>query len=477
MGVPLGYDGRDGGDFRRKEREMELDYVFWELERSRQERISELVELLSIESVSTAPEKREEVRKAGLWLSEKLARMGFEVGLLETPGHPVLLASHCKRKGKPTVLIYGHFDVQPTDPEEEWVSPPFVPQVRDGCVYARGASDDKGQLLTHVHAVEAILKRSGELPLNVKFLLEGEEEIGSPSLPTLLEERKGDLAADCVVISDGCQFRSGIPAITYGLRGLAYVEIEVEGPKLDLHSGSYGGLVENPINALCSMLARLKTPEGKVAIPGFYDDVIPLEPWERQEIKELPFDEEGVKEYLGVEWLVGESEFTPLERRWARPTLDVNGIWGGFSGKGAKTVIPARAGAKVSMRLVPRQVPSRVCALLEAYLQEMKPRGVRIKVRAINGADPVIIDRKLPQIQAAFKAIERGFGRPPVFIREGGSIPVVNMLKNYLGIEAILLLGWGSPEDGAHSPNERFSLEDFHRGTKTSVALLYELAR
>ncbi len=455
---------------------MNLEDVFGELDRSRETRIAELIEFLSIESVSTAPERREEVRKAGLWLSEKLARMGFEAALVETSGHPVLLASHCKKREKPTVLIYGHFDVQPTDPEDEWVSPPFVPQVRDGWVYARGASDDKGQLLTHVHAVEAILKSTGELPLNVKFLLEGEEEIGSPSLSPVLQERKGDLAADCVVISDGCQFRSGIPGITYGLRGLAYVEIEVEGPRLDLHSGSYGGLVENPINALCSMIARLKTPDGKVAIPGFYDDVVPLEPWERQEMRELPFDEEGAKAYLGVECLVGEGEFTPLERRWARPTLDVNGIWGGFSGKGAKTVIPARAGAKVSLRLVPRQVPSKVCALLEAYLQEIKPRGVRLKVEAMNGADPVIIDRKLPQIQAAFRAIETGFGRPPVFIREGGSIPVVNMLKAYLGIEAILLLGWGSPEDGAHSPNERFSLEDFHRGTKTSVALLHELA-
>jgi acetylornithine deacetylase/succinyl-diaminopimelate desuccinylase-like protein len=456
---------------------MDIEDVFGELEGSTESRIAELMEFLSIESVSTAPEKREEVRKAGLWISQKLERMGFEVGLLETPGHPVLFASHCKKRGRPTVLIYGHFDVQPTDPEDEWVSPPFVPQVRDGCVYARGASDDKGQLLTHVHAVEAILKRTGELPLNVKFLLEGEEEIGSPSLPPVLEERKEALAADCVVISDGCQFRRGIPAITYGLRGLAYVEIEVEGPKMDLHSGSYGGLVENPVNVLCSLIARLKTPEGKVAIPGFYDDVIPLEPWERQEIKDLPFDEKGMMEYLGVECFVGEGEFTPLERRWARPTLDVNGIWGGFSGKGAKTVIPARAGAKVSMRLVPRQVPSRVCALLEAYLQEMKPRGVKVKVRAMNGADPVIIDRRLPQIQAAARAIEVGFGRPPVFIREGGSIPVVNMLRAHLGIEAILLMGWGSPEDGAHSPNERFSLEDFHRGTKTSVALLHELAR
>lgn len=456
---------------------MELQDVLRELDRSEESRVRDLMEFLSIESISTLPERREQVRRAAIWLSGKLEGAGFQVKLLDTPGHPVVLANLCQKKGKPTVLIYGHFDVQPTDPEDEWVSPPFAPQVRDGYVYARGASDDKGQLLTHVHAVEAIKRTTGDLPLNVKFLLEGEEEIGSPSLSWVLRERREDLAADCVVISDGCQFRRGIPAITYALRGLAYVEIEVEGPRMDLHSGSYGGLVENPINALCSIIARLKTTEGKVAIPGFYDDVISLEQWEREEMEALEFDEEGTKEYLGVDCLVGEAGFTPLERKWVRPTLDVNGIWGGFSGKGAKTVIPAKAGAKVSMRLVPRQVPSRICSLLEAYVQEIKPRGVIVGVKALNGADPVIINRELPQMKAAVRAIEMGFGRPPVFIREGGSIPVVNMLKGHLGVEAILLLGWGSPDDGAHSPNERFSLEDFHKGAKTSAALLYELAR
>lgn len=450
--------------------------VLQRLEDDQEKRISELVDFLAIPSVSTSPESRAEVNRAAQWLFERLQRLGFSAELIQTQGHPVLLAERCPHPGGPTVLVYGHYDVQPTDPNEEWIDPPFSPVLKGDYVYARGASDDKGQLLTHIHAVEAVLETQGELPLNVKFLLEGEEEIGSPSLPEVLLERTSQLQADCVVVSDGCQFALGVPAITYGLRGLAYVQIDVEGPRLDLHSGGFGGLVSNPIQALCQILSSLRNPDGTVAIPGFYDQVAPLEPWEREQLATLPWDEDELKRYLGVEVLTGETGYTPLERRWARPTLDINGIWGGFSGSGAKTVIPARAGAKVSMRLVPNQEPGQIVALLREFVERNTPAGVRVQITELNGAEPVLVDRKLPQVQAAVRAIETGFGKPPVFIREGGSIPVVNMLKRLLGMEAILLLGWGTPEDGAHSPNERFSLEDFHRGTRASAALLYELA-
>lgn len=457
---------------------MVPEAVWKELEASRSKRVQDLLDFLSIPSVSTSPEHTQSVREAAGWLARRMKTIGFEVEVLETPKHPVVLAQRTPYSDRPTLLVYGHYDVQPTDPESEWSSPPFSPRILDEHVYARGASDDKGQLLTHLHAMEAVVKSQGELPLNVKVLLEGEEEIGSPSLPEVLTRKARDLKAQAVAISDGCQLAPGIPAITYGLRGLAYVQIDVTGPGLDLHSGSFGGLVTNPIQALCRILCALRKEEdGTVAIPGFYEDVKPLEPWERDEISKLPFQEEAIKQYLGVEALTGEAGYSPLERRWTRPTLDVNGIWGGFSGHGGKTVIPSRAGAKVSMRLVPQQDPAAINRLLKSFVEKICPPGVKLEVTEFHGARPVLVDRSLPQVQAAARAIEAGFGKPPVFIREGGSIPVVNMLKEVLGIEAILLLGWGSSEDGAHSPNENFSLDSFHAGTRASAALLYELAQ
>lgn len=456
---------------------MVPEAVWMELEASRPRRIEDLVDFLRIPSVSTSPQHEEGVREAAQWLSRRLEAMGFHVELLETPRHPVLLAQRRPHPERPTLLVYGHYDVQPTDPENEWHSPPFSPQILGEHVYARGASDDKGQLLTHLHAMEAILKTQGELPINVKVLLEGEEEIGSPSLPEVLHKKAQELQAQAVVVSDGCQLAPGVPAITYGLRGLAYVQIDVKGPRLDLHSGSFGGLVMNPIQALCQILCALRNPDGTVAVPGFYEEVKPLEPWEREEISRLPLEQEALKEYLGVELLVGEAGYSPWERRWARPTLDVNGIWGGFSGYGGKTVIPSKAGAKVSMRLVPEQDPEKINGLLKTFVERICPPGVKVEVTEFHGARPVLLDRNLPQLKAAARAVQAGFGKAPVFTREGGSIPVVNMLKEILGIEAILLLGWGSPEDGAHSPNERFSLESFHAGTKASAALLYELVQ
>jgi len=347
--------------------------------------------------------------------------------------------------------------------------------VRDGFLYGRGASDDKGQFFTYLKAIEVILAVKGDLPINVKILVEGEEEIGSPHLGPFLQKNREALRADAIAISDGSQFSEDVPAITYGLRGLSYVQLNVQGPRTDLHSGSFGGIAPNPINALVAILAQLKNPDGTVAVPGFYDTVVPLEPWEREAMRALPFDEEKLKAYLGLESLCKEPGYSALESKTARPTLDINGIWGGFSGEGAKTVIPAKAGAKVSMRLVPNQKPQEIAALLTRYVMELCPKDVRVQVEALHGAEPVLVSRDLPQVQAAARAIRAGFGVAPVFIREGGSIPIVNLFKEVLGLEAILLLGWGRPDDGAHAPNERFSLDDFKKGVRSAAALLFEL--
>jgi acetylornithine deacetylase/succinyl-diaminopimelate desuccinylase-like protein len=449
--------------------------VLAEIDAGRQRALDELAALLRIPSVSTDPRHTADVRRAAEWTADKLKRLGFRSTVHETSRHPVVYGELLRDLALPTLLVYGHYDVQPPDPLDEWVSPPFSPTVRDGFIYARGATDNKGQFFTYLKAVEALLLVEGRLPLNVKALVEGEEEIGSPSLRSFFESHGDDLRADVVAISDGSQFAPGVPAITYGLRGLSYFQVDVQGPRFDLHSGSFGGVVGNPAQVLADMLAGLKRPDGTVAIPGFYDDVLELEPWERQEMAALPFDEAQLTDYLGVETLVGEPDYTPMERKCARPTLDVNGIWGGFSGEGAKTIIPAKAGAKVSMRLVPRQRAATVDRLFEAFIRAQTPPGVQVRVTSIHGNDPVLIAREEPGVQAAVRAIEIGFGRRPVFIREGGSIPIVTLFKDLLGFRNILLLGWGSPDDGAHSPNERFSLEDFHRGTRAAAALLYEL--
>jgi acetylornithine deacetylase/succinyl-diaminopimelate desuccinylase-like protein len=443
---------------------------------NRQASIDELAEFLRIPSVSTDPLHAADVRRAAAWVLEKLNRLGFETRLYETARHPLVFAQRIAGSNLPILLIYGHYDVQPSDPLDEWLSPPFTPSVRNGFIYARGATDNKGQCLTYLKAVEAILAVSSELPLNVKFLIEGEEEIGSPNLERFLEDYQEELRADAVAISDGSQFAPGVPAITYGLRGLSYLQVDIRGPRFDLHSGSFGGLVANPVQVLCEILARLKKEDGTVAIPGFYDDVVELEPWEREEMASLPCDEEELKAYLGVDVLVGEAGFTSTERKGARPTLDVNGIWGGFSGEGAKTIIPARAGAKISMRLVPNQGQAVINRQFRDYLNSLTPPGVEVRVSDLHGCDPVLVPRDRPGVQAAARAIELGFGKSPVFIREGGSIPIVSLFKELLGCSTILLLGWGSPDDSAHSPNERFSLEDFHRGTRSAAALFYELA-
>lgn len=453
-----------------------LDEVFAHIDQRREQFVADLAELLRIPSISADPAFKADVRRAGAWVRDHLAALGLHAELIETGGHPIVYAESPPVPGKPTVLVYGHYDVQPPDPLAEWTTPPFEPAVRDGNVFARGATDDKGQMLTHVKSVQAWLAAAGSLPVQVKLLIEGEEEVGSEHLERFLESNAQRLACDCVVISDTSQFAAGVPAITYGLRGIAYFELKLFGPKQDLHSGVFGGAVANPANALATMLAGLINAEGRITIPGFYDDVLPLAPEERAEFAALPFDEPGFAGQLGVEALTGETGFTTLERRWARPTFDVNGLTSGYQGEGAKTVLPARASAKLSFRLVPRQDPLAVAAALRRRLAELLPVGIRMELVEHHGAPGVVMPLESPYLQAAATAIESGFGRRPVLIREGGSIPIVTAFAAVLDAD-VLLLGWGQNDDNPHSPNEKFSLDDFHRGIRASAALWRELAK
>ncbi len=451
----------------------QLSKLFEFVEENKERYIDELTEFLKIPSVSADSSYRKETRKAGEWLENKLKELNVDTRMYETPGHPIVFGSLEQNPNLRTLLIYGHYDVQPPDPLDEWKSPPFSPVIEDGFVYARGASDDKGQLFAYIKALEACVKNGVEIPINLKFLFEGEEEIGSPNLQRFLQENLDILKANAVSISDGHQFAPGIPAITYGLRGLAYFELEVTGPKSDLHSGGFGGLVMNPIHALTIILNRLKDENDKILIDEFYADVLEPDEEEKKLIAELPFDEAGLKELLGTDVLFGEKGYTPLERKTIRPTLDVNGIWGGYQGEGAKTVIPAKAGAKISMRLVPNQTRERINKLFLEYINKVTPPGVKVYVKTLHGANPVLIDRKLPAMKAAVKALEMGFGKKPVFIREGGSIPVVNMFAEICSIKPILLMGFGRPDDNIHGPNERFDLDDFIKGIKTAISLFF----
>ncbi len=437
----------------------------------------ELVQFLAIPSVSTLSEHSDDVLSAARWVFDQLERCGFKGRIYPTERHPIVLARSPEVSGAPVLLIYGHYDVQPPEPLDEWHTPPFSPDIRDGFIYARGASDDKGQFLTYIKAVEAVLGAEGKLPINLIVLAEGEEEIGSPNLEKFLVDHRDELRADAVTISDGSQIAPGSPAITYGLRGLSYLQIDIRGPRFDVHSGVFGGIIHNPAQVLVDMLQKLKNPEGTVAIPGFYDDVLGLEDWERKEMVSTPADIDALMNYLGVSELTGEPGYSVTERSTARPTLDINGLWGGFSGEGAKTIIPARAGAKVSMRLVPNQVPERIDQLFMRFVKDLCPAGVSVEFKGIHHADPVLINRNTSRMLAAERAIESGFGKKPRFKREGGSIPVVNLFRKHLDQENILLLGWGSPDDGVHSPNERFCLDDFHRGIRSAAALFYEIAR
>ncbi|WP_117237306.1 dipeptidase [Thermus sediminis] len=426
-----------------------------------------LLEWLSIPSVSTDPARREEVRRAALWLEERLKALGFRTELHDTPLHPILYAERLVREGAPTVLVYGHYDVQPPDPLELWESPPFSPAVREGRVYARGASDDKGQLFAHVAALEGL-----EAEVNVKFLVEGEEEIGSPNLLPFVRAHREKLLADVALISDGAMFAPGVPTLTYGLRGLCYLEVRLQGAKRDLHSGAFGGVAPNPIQALGWILARLKDERtGKILIPGFYERVQPVPEEEKALWPKL--SEEALKGELGVEVLPGEEGFSPLERLWARPTLDPNGVFGGYQGEGSKTVIPMEAGLKLSMRLVPDQDPEEVAQLAEAYLKEVCPPGYRLRVQRLHGGRPVLTDPHSPPMRLMAQALEEVWGRPPVYTREGGTIPVVAELKEALSAP-IVLLGLGLPDDNLHAPNEKLDLVNLERGIAV-IRRFYEL--
>ncbi|WP_339095395.1 dipeptidase [Deinococcus sp. VB142] len=440
---------------------------------NREQANAELFELLRIPSVSADPAYKADVARAADWLQLKLQSLGFAARVDPTPGHPIVYAERLNAPGKPTILIYGHYDVQPESPLEEWVTPPFEPTIRDGRIYARGSTDDKGQAYAHIKGVELLLSQ-GELPVNVKFFLEGEEEIGSPSIKPYLEAHKDELKADVIVISDGSRFAKDVPTITYGVRGLSYVEIHVQGANRDLHSGSYGGAAPNPINALCEIIAGLKDEQGRVTIPGFYDGVTPLTDDERAMWASLPHSDEEFAASIGVDALPGEEGYTTLERIWGRPTLDVNGIWGGYQGEGSKTVIAAKAGAKVSMRLVPGQDPDRVTQLIKDYVPTIAPKGVKAEVLGHHGGQPVMFPTDSPWIQGANRALKRVYGRDAAFARTGGSIPIVADFDQILQTP-VLFVDFGLNEDAPHSPNESFALEDYHNGILTSAYLLEEL--
>ncbi len=434
--------------------------------------VSELDAMLRIPSISTDEEYAPEVRRCAEWLADNMRKIGIEhVELCETGGHPIVYAEHMVDASRPTVLVYGHYDVQPPDPLDLWNSPPFEPVTKDGVLYARGSSDDKGQMFMHVKAAESYLKAGKELPVNLKFLIEGEEESGSVHLAPFIENNKEKLAADVVLISDTSLFAEGVPSITYGLRGLAYVQVELTGPDRDLHSGVYGGAVENPINALARLIAGLHDGQHSVTIPGFYEDVEPVSEEEQAQFRALPFDREEWMESIGVKAVRTEESCSIIEATTARPTLDVNGIWGGYQGKGAKTVLPSKAGAKISMRLVPHQHPEDVVKKLRAYFEARVPDTMQLSFKDLHGGFPSITPLDSPAMQAAKVAMNGVYGRDPFFTREGGSIPVVADFQRLLGIDTVLL-GFGLDSDAIHSPNEHFGLDRFGQGIQASIRFL-----
>ena len=447
------------------------------LEANRDRHLEELLEFLRIPSVSTDPKHREDVHRCAQWVADHLSGIGLEgVEIHQTGGHPIVYAEHCKAgDDAPTILIYGHYDVQPPEPLEEWISPPFEPRIADGKIFARGATDDKGQVFCHFKGLEAQLAVHGALPVNVKLLIEGEEEVGSDHLEPWIEAHAELLKCDAVVISDSSMFAPGLPSITYSLRGLMYCEVTVRGPGHDLHSGLYGGAVPNPINILSKLIAGLHDDEGRVTVEGFYDRVRELEAEECEAFASLPTSDEAFLKEVGAPATHGEAGYTTLERRWARPTLDCNGIWGGFTGEGAKTVIPSKAHAKISCRLVPDQDPHEVEAMLERHLKAHAPPSVEVIFKPHHGARPTIAERDNPTVRAALRALSRSWGTEAVFIRGGGSIPVVEGFERLLGVSSVLI-GLGLNDDRLHSPNEKFDLENFFHGIETSAFLFEELA-
>ncbi len=446
----------------------QAEYIERELSRFR----AELDDFLRIPSISTDPHHARQVRECAAWVATHLADAGIpDTEVVETEGHPIVLGRRHVADDAPTVLVYGHYDVQPSEPDDLWTTPPFEPTVRDGRLYARGSVDDKGQVHMHVKALETRLANGAEVPVNLKLLIEGEEEIGSRSLDAYVRANAESLSCDAILISDTSMFSPELPCITAGLRGIMYMEINVRGPAGDLHSGSYGGAVVNPANALAEIVAGLKDEEGRVTVPGFYGPVRPITEQERADLARLPLDEEAFQQSIGAPALDGEAGFSTLERLWYRPTLDVNGLLSGFTGKGSKTVLPSKAMAKVSMRLVPDQSPERVAEAFERRVQELAPAGVSVEVTRFHGGAPWVADTAHPVFDAAREALETAFGTAPVFIREGGSIPIVSMFEETFRAP-VVLVGFALPGCNAHAPDEWLDLGVYRRGIQ-ALAHLY----
>ncbi|GAB4291419.1 MAG: dipeptidase [Ignavibacteriaceae bacterium] len=438
--------------------------------------IEELKEFLRIPSISALPEHKEDVQKAAKFVADKLKAAGLnKVEVIQTEGHPLIYGEWLGAPNKPTVLVYGHYDVQPVDPIELWDTPPFEPVIKDDKIYARGATDDKGQMYMHIKSVEAYFKTFGSLPLNIKFLIEGEEEIGSENISKFLNNNRQLLKCDAVLISDTSLYDRGVPTLTYGLRGISYMEVTVTGPDRDLHSGTFGGAVANPINVLARMISKLQDNNGRITIPGFYDEVKKLTKKERDNFKKLKFSEKKFARELGLAELNGEKGYSTLERIWARPSLDCNGIIGGFTGSGAKTVLPSKVTAKISMRLVPDQEPEKIANLFTKYINKIAPKSVKVKVKSLHGGAPFIAAWDDPATRAAARAMEKAFGSKTVFMREGGSIPIVVSFAKKLKATPVLM-GLGLNSENLHSPNEHFDLNHFRLGILSSAFFMNEFA-
>jgi acetylornithine deacetylase/succinyl-diaminopimelate desuccinylase-like protein len=446
-----------------------LEYI----ENHRDQNLEELTEFLRIRSVSTKSEYKPDIERAAKWLAEKLRSAGMEkIEIYPTKMHPLVYAESKQIAGRPTILFYGHYDVQPAEPLNLWTSPPFEPAIRNGNLFGRGTADDKGQVHIHLKALEALFKTEGELPLNVKVMIEGEEEVGSVSLWDFVVQHRNQLKADALVVSDTSMLAKGVPSITYGLRGLNYYQLEITGPVQDLHSGVFGGAVPNPLTILAEMIAKLHDKNFHVTVPGFYDDVATISRTERKALNSLPWREKDFRKNVGAPALCGEKGYTIPEQLWCRPTMETNGVWGGYMEEGAKTVIPSKAHAKLSTRLVPNQDPPKIAKLVEKYIRKLLPKTVKCNFEVLSMGKPWVAPYSHPIFQQAMHALEQGFGRKAVFIREGGSIPFVTQMHDTFNVPCVLL-GFGLPDENAHAPDEHISLENYFGGIK-SVAIFYD---
>jgi acetylornithine deacetylase/succinyl-diaminopimelate desuccinylase-like protein len=443
------------------------------IDSKRDEHLSELMEFLRIPSVSTKSEHKKDIQSAAEWVAEKLRAAGLEnVELSPTKMHPVVYGESLHAPGKPTVLFYGHYDVQPAEPLDLWTSPAFEPAVRDGNLFGRGTADDKGQVHIHIKALEALKKATGSLPINIKVIIEGEEEVGSVNLWDFMTKNRARLKSDALIVSDTSMLAKGVPSITYGLRGLNYYQVEVTGPSQDLHSGVFGGAVPNPLTVLSEMIAKLHDKNFRVTVPGFYKDVAELSRAERKALNRLPWKEKEFRKTVGAPQLCGEKGYSIVEQLWTRPTMEVNGIWGGYIGEGAKTVIPSKAYAKLSTRLVPNQDPGKIAKLVERHIRKLLPKSVTCKFEVLSTGKPWVAPYSDPIFQKAIHSLEHGFGKKAVFIREGGSIPFVTQMHDTFKVPCVLM-GFGLPDENAHAPDEHISLENYFGGIK-SVALFYQ---